>query len=242
MLLQLEKATHHLFLPFSLSPQMFHYPNSKGGFGTIYVHTPLGGPLPSVTPSSEIYSRGTQVARCHRVFLGYSFQLGILGPCSIPFYSTLRGSSLDTPRLWVGPVFLAAQDSRLMVPWLAAGSASPACCSPGGSHPLLHLAFLSRCATSCPRVLPSPLFLVENYFQLLHSPFFVYSLFLLEHILGQFSKKGCMRERFVSAYVFFCCQNMLPQTQHVLPLSSGGRRGWDGIQAHFLQGCIGVWF
>lgn len=51
-------------------------------------------------------------------------------------------------------------------------------------------------------------------------PFFIYSLFLLEHILGQFSEKGCTGEKFLSLHVCFCYSNRLPKTQQIKTTST----------------------
>lgn len=46
------------------------------------------------------------------------------------------------------------------------------------------------------------------------------SLLLLEHILGQFSEKGCTGEKFLSFCVCFCCRNRLPKTRQIKTTST----------------------
>lgn len=188
MLLQLEKTTHCLSLPFSLflSPHRCFIIWIQKEDQPVYVQTPLQGPLPSVTPSTEIYSRGAPATSSNRkaafAFLGFSSQLGILGPYFFPFSGPLSRRS----QLWACPALMAARGSWLTVPSWAASSASLACCPPGGSNPLLQPCLpLQVCHRRSPGPFPLHCPWWKTLFPRVYPPpFFVYSLILLEHILG----------------------------------------------------------
>ena len=123
---------------------------------------------------------------CHRkaasALLGFSSQLGILGPYFFPLSGPLSRHS----QLWACPALMAARGSWLMVPSWAASTASLARCPPGGSDPLLQPCLPFQV---CHQRSPGPFPLYCPWWKTLFPgvyppPFFVYSLILLEHILG----------------------------------------------------------
>lgn len=198
MLPQLEKPAHFLSLPLSLTTDV-SLSGLRRKIETVCVQTPLQTPVPSVCHSSaKPYGGG---ATGHQMpgslcFPGFSAQLGIWGPGLLDRSAPFR---LACPAVLPGRYGHCS-----WVSLLAHGSPGMRSLTPCSSCILLSQGATQLSAGTVPLLSPQ----WKTVSQPLHLlPSFVCSLVLLEHLLWQFSKKGCMGKKFLSFCVFFCCHN-----------------------------------